>query len=132
MGAEVQIILSESRLRATECRVLLLEWMLGRREAVAPILLEQAFSAFDRVTIYRTLNTFVERNILHRIADAGGATKYALSRRAEPHPHFTCTECETTICIEGQPIPSVPLPDGFVFGAQSLSVQGVCPQCNQP
>src|SRR3546814_11691606 len=54
----------------------------------------------DRVTVYRTLKTFYDRGLIHKVLDDGGSLKYTLCTGAcsatehrHEHVHFKCTEC---------------------------------------
>lgn len=92
---------------------------------------------FDRVTIYRTLKSFVEKGLIHKIADTDGITKYALCNHEcstkehnHDHIHFKCEKCGDTTCIDSVAIPEFALPKGYVPSEVNLLVQGNCPKCN--
>ena len=62
---------------------------------------------FDRVTIYRTLQTFLDKGIIHDIPTADNFIQYALCRdncsaghHHDHHVHFVCEQCGNTICLE--------------------------------
>jgi Fur family ferric uptake transcriptional regulator len=101
-------ILKESNLRVTSCRRDVLETFLGRQVALSHSDLEEALKEnFDRVTIYRTLKTFLENDLIHKVLDDTGAAKYALcNHRPEvphhdhEHVHFKCEVCGNTNCLE--------------------------------
>jgi Fur family transcriptional regulator, ferric uptake regulator len=90
---------------------------------------------YDRVTIYRTLKTFVDKGILHKVLDEEGL-RYALCKTActehdhhHDHVHFKCQVCGDTTCLEDIHIPSVKLPQGFEKQEVNLLIQGRCPLC---
>lgn len=92
----------------------------------------------DRVTIYRTLRTFVEKGLLHRVLDDGGNPKYALCRdncvkghHHHDHVHFKCEDCGQTTCLDQVNIPSISLPAGYSRKEVNLLIQGVCQECNK-
>ena len=92
----------------------------------------------DRVTIYRTLRTFVDKGLLHKVLDDEGGTKYALCREAcahghhhHDHVHFKCETCGQTTCLDTVTIPEVALPVGYNRKETNLLIQGVCLQCNK-
>ncbi|GAA4410115.1 transcriptional regulator [Nibrella viscosa] len=92
----------------------------------------------DRVTIYRTLKTFLEKGILHKVLDDEGGTKYALCRTTcaqndhhHDHVHFKCEQCGQTTCLDDVIIPALSLPSGYRRKEINLLVQGVCSECNQ-
>ncbi len=92
----------------------------------------------DRVTIYRTLRTFLDKGILHKVLDDGGNPKYALCRETcvaghhhHDHVHFKCDHCGQTTCLDQVHIPSVVLPEGYSRKEMNLLIQGVCQECNK-
>lgn len=132
-------ILRHSNLALTNCRVELLEEMIATNHALSHSVLEKTFrKKFDRVTIYRTLNTFVEKGIIHKIPDDSGGVKYAVcSDSCEPHSHddnhvhFKCNECGQTECIEDVVIPEIKFPKGYKVTEISFLAKGICPKCSQ-
>jgi Fur family ferric uptake transcriptional regulator len=109
---------------------------LDKQVALAHSDLEESLdSQFDRVTIYRTLKTFVDKDVVHKVLDDSGATKYALCSHEEEdhnheHVHFKCEICGETTCLESISLPSIKLPAGFKKKDMSLLVQGVCNKCH--
>ena len=88
------------------------------------------------MTIYRTLSTFLEKGILHKVLDDTGVMKYALcSDECAPghhhhdHIHFKCTNCGKTLCIEQARLPRFELPKGFATTEVNVLMQGTCPDC---
>jgi Fur family ferric uptake transcriptional regulator len=91
---------------------------------------------FDRVTIYRTLNSFLENGLIHKIPDNEGGVKYALcthdhkqGMHREDHIHFKCRKCGTTQCLDHFPIPDFSLPKAFKIEQINLLVEGICQKC---
>jgi Fur family ferric uptake transcriptional regulator len=107
--------------------------------------LEPLQQRFDRATLYRTLNSLVERDLVHRIQDPERGTLYGLSmwysepragglsEREQPqsHAHFSCDRCGKTFCLTETPIPVLHLPTGYQAAQFDLHVRGVCGPCNQ-
>lgn len=132
-----QNTLREFQLRQTGCREDVLDVFLKNLHALAHSDLEDALKEkFDRVTIYRTLKTFLEKGIIHKVLDDVGGTKYALCKHAcsheehnHDHVHFKCIECGLTNCLDHVHIPFFKLPDGYTRQEVNLLVQGVCPNC---
>ena len=92
----------------------------------------------DKVTVYRTLKTFEEKNIIHAVYDHTNTVKYALSQdccvndgNILDHAHFRCNSCKQTFCVEGVSLPSIELPDGYSISQSSLLLEGVCQDCNK-
>ncbi len=130
--------LKEYELRHTGCRSDILQSFQSYNFALSHGDLEERFGErFDRVTIYRTLKTFVEKGIIHKVLDDEGGTKYALCRTTEcshdnhhhDHVHFKCLQCGNTTCIESVHIPVFSLPEGYKRTEINMLVQGTCPTC---
>jgi Fur family transcriptional regulator, ferric uptake regulator len=132
-------ILQEHKLRITDCRKEVLRIFLKMQAALSHADLEEKLNTdFDRVTIYRTLKTFLESDLIHKVLDDSGATKYALCSHNHAgghshdheHVHFKCEKCGKTICIDEVQLPKIVLPEGYVNKEVSLLVQGICDKCN--
>ncbi len=128
--------LKDHKLRTTSCREDVLETFLNREMALSHGDLESALGdRFDRVTIYRTLKTFLEKGILHKVLDDEG-TRYALCRERctehdhhHDHVHFKCNACGQTNCLENLHVPAVKLPEGYRIQEVNLLIQGLCAEC---
>ena len=91
---------------------------------------------FDRVTVYRTLQTFVDKGIIHTIPTADNSVRYALCKDAcsaghhhDDHVHFMCDDCGTTYCLDHVTVPPVALPNGFKATQMDVIVSGKCVKC---
>lgn len=131
-------ILKSHQLRVTDCRLEIIQEFLDKNIALSHADLEEMLKDnFDRVTIYRTLKTFLDKDLIHKVLDDGGATKYALCAHGEnehdhshEHVHFKCEVCGETTCLDDIDLPQVYLPKGFEKKEMSLLVQGVCDKCH--
>ncbi len=140
MASKPSIQLDNFGLRATTCRVAVLESFQNAGYALSQGDIEQALSSqFDRVTIYRTLKSFLASGLLHKVLDDQGSIKYALChdtchqethQHQHDHVHFKCTQCGQTTCLETVHIPTIILPEHFVKQESNLLIQGVCRGCN--
>ena len=132
-------ILKDHNLRTTGCREDILEIFLKERFALSHADIEQRLpEGFDRITLYRTLKTFVDKGLVHKVLDDEGNTKYALCKEScgtaghhHEHVHFKCTQCGQTNCLEEVQIPAIRLPEGYNPVDMNLLVQGVCQLCNR-
>jgi Fur family ferric uptake transcriptional regulator len=132
--------LKRNQLSITDSRKKILEMFVKSRGALAHADIEhQSGTEFDRVTIYRTLQTFVEKGIIHTIPTADNSVKYALCKDTacaeghhhDNHVHFMCDRCSTTYCLDHVSIPAVSLPAGFTASQTSLVMNGICVRCSQ-
>ncbi|WP_339667126.1 transcriptional repressor, partial [Maribacter arcticus] len=98
-------ILENNYVKPTAMRLLVLQFLIGKKVAVSLSNIEAYFDNSDRTTLYRTLKTFVESNIAHQIDDGTGITKYAMCEanclcemENDLHLHFHCNNCNETVC----------------------------------
>jgi Fur family ferric uptake transcriptional regulator len=130
-------ILKRNQLSVTESRKKILELFQANQGALAHHDIEEKTSEkFDRVTIYRTLQTFVEKGIIHTIPTADNSVRYALCKdecseghHHDNHVHFVCDVCENTYCLDGIVVPQVALPVGFKARQIDVLVNGKCDNC---
>lgn len=130
-------ILKQSGLSITESRKKILDLFLDADGALAHADIEKhTASAFDRVTVYRTLQTFVESGIIHQIPTTDNAVLYALCRHNceqghhhDDHVHFVCSTCDKTVCLDDVRVPAVKLPKHFTKEQSAMVVTGICGEC---
>jgi Fur family transcriptional regulator, ferric uptake regulator len=129
-------VLKDFKLRSTATRQDVLRIFLSVDHALSHSDIEKEISdQYDRVTVYRTLKTFLDKGLIHKVLDDEGLLKYALCKEActaarhrHDHVHFKCNNCGQTSCLEVQ-IPSVKLPRGFNAKTLNLLIQGICNNC---
>jgi Fur family transcriptional regulator, ferric uptake regulator len=129
-------ILRNKHLSVTDSRKKILSLFLSSHDALAHGDIEKkAGEKFDRVTIYRTLQTFVEKGIVHTIPTADNSIKYALCKECEEghhhddHVHFICSNCEKTICLDDIVSPRIELPSGYKADNVQVVINGTCKDC---
>jgi Fur family transcriptional regulator, ferric uptake regulator len=129
-------ILHRRQLSSTESRRKILSLFLHTDDALTHGDIEKEVGEkYDRVTIYRTLQTFEEKGIIHSIPTADNAILYALCKECEEghhhddHVHFICNNCEKTICLDDVVSPKIDLPAGYVADNVQVLIQGVCKDC---
>jgi Fur family ferric uptake transcriptional regulator len=88
---------------------------------------------FDKVTIYRTLESLLGVGLVHKVFVDKRARHFELSHNcteSQCHPHFTCTSCGDTTCLTGVMLPMAKSPHkGFVIRRQQVRLEGLCPTC---
>lgn len=138
MSKKVTDTLKEHDLRNTSCREDVLAILSQNNTALSHGEIERELdNRFDRVTIYRTLKTFVDKGIIHKVLDEEGL-RYAVCKdqcqghqHHHDHIHFKCTSCGLTNCIDNISIPEVTLPTGYQRLETNLLIQGTCPLCSR-
>ena len=137
MSTVSETLLRDFKLRATPNREEILHLFLLKNYALSHSDIEREIdSSLDRVTVYRTLKTFLDKGLIHKVLDDAGALKYALCKEAckaaghhHDHVHFKCTKCGLTSCLNVD-VPEVKLPKGYQPKEVNLLIQGVCERCN--
>jgi Fur family ferric uptake transcriptional regulator len=135
---QMEALLKKHSLRVTQPRLRALEALLAAGRALSQPDLEKSLGTeFDRVTIYRTLTSFLDQGLIHKVPDDAGVTRYALCRHncnahahQDEHIHFKCNACGETQCLEDVPLPRFHAPQGFQFLDTNVLIQGVCNRCN--
>jgi Fur family transcriptional regulator, ferric uptake regulator len=133
----IEELLKKNQLSVTDGRKRILELFLNSEGALAHADIEEKTGeTFDRVTVYRTLNTFVEKGIIHHIPTTDNSILYALCKdnceaghHHDNHVHFICEVCNKTICLDEVTVPQVQLPKGFKPSHAEMVVNGVCGDC---
>lgn len=137
MNAVSQRLLKDFRLRTTPSRQEILHLFLLKQYALSHGDIEKAINnSLDRVTVYRTLKTFLDKGLIHKVLDDEGSLKYALCKEActtaghhHNHVHFKCTACGQTNCLNVE-IPPVRLPKGYKPKELNILIQGICENCS--
>ena len=140
MNTDIKEILKRRQLSVTASREKILHLFLEQTGALAHGDIEKrAGEKFDRVTVYRTLQTFVEKGIIHTIPTADNSIRYALCKddcaeghHHDQHIHFVCTNCKNTYCLDDIVTPEIKLPKGYSSEHIEVVVEGVCKNCKTP
>jgi Fur family transcriptional regulator, ferric uptake regulator len=130
-------LLKDFRLRATPNRQAILHLFLQKDYALSHGDIESEIDdSLDRVTVYRTLKTFLDKGLIHKVLDDQGSLKYALCNEPcttrghhHDHVHFKCTQCGQTNCLDIE-VPQVKLPKGYKMKEVNLLIQGICEHCS--
>ena len=129
-------ILQNKNLSITPLRLDVLEIINSSLSALSAQEIGGKLNEYDRVTLYRTLKSFISSGIIHEISLAGLEPKYALCRdecssetHNHQHVHFSCIECNKVLCVEAEKIPIIKIPK---FSIKSLDIQakGICESCS--
>ena len=88
---------------------------------------------FDKVTIYRTLESLLDVGLVHKVFMDKRARYFELSHNcteSQCHPHFTCTNCGETACLTSVTLPMAKSPHkGYIIRRQQVRLEGLCPAC---
>lgn len=137
MEKQIEKLLKSYGMSVTDGRKKILRLFHLHNTALAHADIEAALKdKFDRVTVYRTLQVFLEKGILHTVPTTDNTIKYALCREEckqghhhDNHIHFLCKKCGVTSCLPETSIPMVQLPKGFYAQEYQMVVNGYCKEC---
>lgn len=138
MQTTVKEILSKNNLQRTPCRVSVLEVLQQAGIAFSEQEIKDKLPyEYDRATIFRTLRTFVENDLIHEVIVNRNEVKYALtghqaSTQGQPgHAHFHCDNCGRVYCLGAVSRALLNIPDGFEISGFEVLFNGKCVQCRK-
>lgn len=122
-------------LKPTPNRILVTEALLEATAPMSLIELETQLQTVERSSLLRSLQQLVRAELLHVVEDGRGVAKYEMCQASEHsvddmHPHFFCTRCHRTYCLDDMHLPSVTLPEGFTLTSANYMLKGICPKCS--
>lgn len=130
-------ILRKHHLRITDSRIDVLERFYNTSHALSFKDLEEELEDYDRVTLYRTLNSFIDQSVIHRIPDDTGSACYGLcyesctpDKHFHDHVHFKCIRCGNIDCLPDIHVPIIDLPDYEIIDS-NLIINGICKACRR-
>jgi Fur family ferric uptake transcriptional regulator len=132
---KIEDLLSSANLRRTKPRAAILNVLI---EADRPLTQDQIAGSLGRaipnkVTIYRTLESFCKAGLVHKAFMHERAWHFELADKcteSQCHPHFTCKRCGVTCCLVGMSVSTVEgLKKGFEIHRQQVRLEGLCPRC---
>ncbi|MDR1653258.1 MAG: transcriptional repressor [Prevotellaceae bacterium] len=121
----------------TAIRLLVARAMYEFEHAFTLANLEDKLDTVDKSTLSRTINLFHAKHLIHSIDDGSGSIKYSvcsdncMCEIADLHPHFFCTKCRQTTCMDNSHIPQVELPENYHLSSVNFVLKGVCAQCSK-
>ena len=135
LDLQARTILRAAKLYCTQCRVAVLKALMRANKPLRQDQLAQRLGKkhFDKVTIYRNLESFCQAGLVHKAFLHKRAWHFELAHNcteSQCHPHFTCTSCGRTRCLMEISLPMAKSPHkGFIIRRQRVCLEGLCPQC---
>ncbi|MBN1803938.1 MAG: transcriptional repressor [Sedimentisphaerales bacterium] len=133
--SEIRKMLKAVKLYRTKVRITILKLLMKADKPLSQgqIANQLGKKNFDKVTIYRTLESLFKVGLVHRAFIEKRAWHYELAHnctRSQCHPHFTCINCGNTHCLMGISLPMAKSPyKGFIIQRQQIRFEGLCPAC---
>lgn len=131
-------ILKISHLRITKTRLDVLSLFLSHNYALTHAEINNKLNnKYDNVTLYRTINSFEEKSIIHKIPDNSKKASYALNKDllngdcGDTHIHFHCKECGHNFCVDVEKYYKINLPDKFDVSSVNIIAEGLCEICKK-
>lgn len=129
-------ILESKGVKATANRILVLKELMSASRPVNLADLEESLPTMDKTSIFRVLELFASRDVVHVLEDGSRSLKYELCHGgkhhspADEHVHFYCESCGKTYCLSSIPVPEIAVPEGFMTHSINYMIKGLCPSCS--
>ncbi len=86
----------------------------------------------DRVTVFRTINSFVDSKLLNKLEFNEGKSRYELTTQKHHH-HLICNTCDVVVCVDECGISEVEKrieqEAGFKTATHRVEFFGICRNC---
>ncbi len=136
-GKTAASILHEYNLKQTAGRIALIDVLLASDRPLSHKEIYNNLEGhfYDSVSVYRSLETFVNAGFVHKIEDANRTWLFALctcSKTSHCHPHFFCRICGQSECLKDYLIPRLDdLNNDYIVEEQRYYLKGICSSCNE-
>jgi Fur family ferric uptake transcriptional regulator/Fur family zinc uptake transcriptional regulator len=130
----LRAILRGAGVKVTPIRLEVLDYLLKTGQPLSHTDVQSAFPMLDRVTIYRTLASFVSAGIAHQVQGLDGVWHFCahdpdVSGCPGNHPHFLCMSCGKMICLLSQNMPRIDVTEGNIVSGKQFVAYGLCHEC---
>lgn len=130
---EVESVLRKHKCRATAIRIKALCLLITNEKAFSISEIEEHLDEADRVTIYRTLNSFVEVGLVSKVLNNKGVTCYFYKgdehQEKSTHPHLHCKSCNKVICLPEYPDSYFKTLNDYQAEHIPILLEGECQNC---
>jgi len=128
-------LLKHKSIRITDFRIKVLDVFEKNTNAVSMKMIENALGEFDRTTLFRTLNTFIKKGLVHEVQLPNEEKMLALCSTSctvnghdHEHIHFKCNNCKEVFCKKPEINPTI-LIKGFLIQKIEVNTIGICENC---
>ena len=135
LDKQAREMLKTVKLYSTQGRVAIVKVLMkaGKPLSQDQIARRSGKKHFDKVTIYRTLESLLNVGLVHKAFVEKRACHFELANNCtehQCHPHLTCSSCGDTHCLTEISLPMAESPhQGFVIHRQQVRLEGLCPRC---
>lgn len=118
--------------RLTKSKKAVLECLQNSNYGIKSDEITSQLPEFDRVTIYRILQSFLNEGIIHKATSDDGKSYYFKCNSCSEihfhnHYHFKCNKCEKVECINKEI--EVKIPKNYTVESINFWITGVCDKC---
>ncbi|MDE6480255.1 MAG: transcriptional repressor [Muribaculaceae bacterium] len=134
---EIENILTSKGVKPTANRILVLKELAKSSHPINLADLEISLHPMDKASIFRVLELFSDKDIIHVIEDGSRSLKYELCHGmdhhsvSDQHAHFYCEKCGVVECLKEIDLPSIAMPEKYKVKSVNLMFKGICPNCNE-
>lgn len=129
----IETLLKGAGFKTTPFRLELLTLLKKRSRPMSAAEIQDALKGpgFDRVTLFRNLQTMAKKGLLEATEFGTGATYYCIGGTRHHH-HFFCLKCKKVSGIDScsvEPTIKAAQKGGYVVQNHKLELFGLCPSC---
>ncbi len=134
-NAEIENILTSNGIKPTANRLLVWKELMKSTHPVNLADLERALDPMNKASIFRVLELFAEKDLVHVIEDGSRSLKYELCHGdknhsvSDQHAHFYCEKCGSVFCLDDVKLSSEGIPENYKVKSINLMFKGICPTC---
>lgn len=135
---DIEQLLNGKGVKPTSNRILVVRELMKASRPISLADLESSLGfSVDKASIFRTLELFAEKEVVHVIEDGSRSLKYELCggtkshSMEDQHVHFYCEKCKETYCFRTLNVPLVDVPQGFERHSVNYMIKGICPKCSK-
>lgn len=136
-SADIEKFLTGKGIKPTANRILVLKELMESTHPVNLADLEISLAPMDKASIFRVLDLFAGKEIIHVIEDGSRSLKYEVCgseghhSASDQHAHFYCEKCGAVYCLDNITLPTADIPESFTVRSVNLMFKGICPACNK-
>lgn len=128
--------LNRKGVKPTPNRILVAKELINASSPISLADLEETISTMNKASIFRVLELFTEKEMVHVIKDGSRSLKYEICPShhhsiSDQHMHFYCEKCDKVYCLEQIAIPHIGIPDSYLVKSMDFILKGICPECRK-
>ncbi len=133
-----ETLLRDKKLRVTQVRLDALKAFMDAGFAISIFdLMDRLENNYDEATLYRTINSFSDKDIIHTVPADGKTAYYALNNGntnvttadIPAHAHLKCRDCGHTYCLKNIKFGDIETEGNFKAEFIDIVIYGSCEVC---